>query len=234
MNMKIGQCSQKGADNYQAKLKDSDVVIIRESDERPVLLAARFGITARSVRRIQKGDRWGHLQVIKKTKKCRNCSQELQQRKQVFCSKHCADEWYRNHLKGRFLERALQNLCTTCGGVKFDDKSLCESCRKKSCKSAALTNRKLKEETIRQYGGACSCCGETKYEFLTIDHIKGDGAAHRREVFNAERAGGPKIHRWLRANGYPKDRFRLLCYNCNCARGFFGYCPHEKEKERTA
>jgi hypothetical protein len=22
--------------------------------------------------------------------------------------------------------------------------------------------------------------------------------------------------------------YRVLCHNCNLARGFYGYCPHEK------
>jgi radical SAM protein with 4Fe4S-binding SPASM domain len=32
----------------------------------------------------------------------------------------------------------------------------------------------------------------------------------------------------LKNNNYPKDLFRLLCHNCNMARGCYGYCPHEK------
>lgn len=36
------------------------------------------------------------------------------------------------------------------------------------------------------------------------------------------------LYRWLKENNYPKDNFRLLCYNCNCARRQ-GKCPHEEE-----
>ncbi len=27
-------------------------------------------------------------------------------------------------------------------------------------------------------------------------------------------------------DNYPKNDFRILCWNCNCSRGFSGYCPH--------
>jgi len=31
----------------------------------------------------------------------------------------------------------------------------------------------------------------------------------------------------LKDDGYPKDKYRLLCYNCNLARAHFFRCPHE-------
>lgn len=84
----------------------------------------------------------------------------------------------------------------------------------------------LRQETLQAYGGACTCCGETRPEFLAVDHTNGDGAAHRRE---AGMSNGTRIYCWLKKHGFPKDRFRLLCHNCNLARGFYGYCPHERE-----
>jgi hypothetical protein len=32
---------------------------------------------------------------------------------------------------------------------------------------------------------------------------------------------------WLRDNGWPEG-YRVLCHNCNSARGLYGYCPHER------
>jgi hypothetical protein len=80
------------------------------------------------------------------------------------------------------------------------------------------------------YGGACECCGETAPEFLTVDHIAGDGAKHRREVGR----GGTTFYRWLELNGFPKGNFRLLCWNCNAALHYSGYCPHAKREKATA
>ncbi len=55
--------------------------------------------------------------------------------------------------------------------------------------------------------------------FLCLDHIKGWG---RREY--AQKGGVA----WKRAvrEGLPKDRYRLLCWNCNSALGLYGRCPH--------
>jgi hypothetical protein len=61
-----------------------------------------------------------------------------------------------------------------------------------------------------------------------------DGAAHRKELLSRGIARGnttTSVYDDVIKQGFPKDRFRLLCHNCNCARGYYGYCPHEKEKE---
>lgn len=83
----------------------------------------------------------------------------------------------------------------------------------------------VKRRIIEAYGGKCTCCGEETLEFLTIDHVNNDGAEDRRQ--NGKKSGG-KLYRWLIKNGFPKEDYQLLCYNCNCAKGFFGYCPHDK------
>jgi hypothetical protein len=79
-----------------------------------------------------------------------------------------------------------------------------------------------RRDIIIQYGSKCECCGEAEPEFLTIDHTKNDGAEHRRNGFKGE-----KLYKWLKDQGYPKDGYRLLCWNCNAARGIHGFCPHE-------
>ena len=33
------------------------------------------------------------------------------------------------------------------------------------------------------------------------------------------------LYKILRARGFPLG-YRVLCHNCNLARGFYGYCPH--------
>lgn len=70
---------------------------------------------------------------------------------------------------------------------------------------------------LQHYGSACKCCGESKYEFLAIDHINGGGRKHYKEV-------GDLVH-WIIRNKFPAD-FRVLCHNCNQALGFYGSCPH--------
>lgn len=100
--------------------------------------------------------------------------------------------------------------------------------RQKNWLKCKERDRKVKERNRRlvfeHYGMRCACCGESREEFLSIDHINGRGKAHAREV-----GGGSRMYLWLIRNKFPEG-FRTLCYNCNCARGFRGYCPHEREK----
>ena len=72
-------------------------------------------------------------------------------------------------------------------------------------------------------GPWCQCCGITEVEFLTIDHMDDNGAKHRREINSR---GGTDFYLWLRRNHWP-DGYQVLCFNCNLARGYHGYCPHK-------
>lgn len=83
--------------------------------------------------------------------------------------------------------------------------------------------RKIKLLVLEHYGNKCKCCGESHSEFLTIDHIRSNGAAHRRKI------GKRPIYPWLYINNYPRG-FRILCFNCNCAKYYSGYCPHKRSK----
>lgn len=82
---------------------------------------------------------------------------------------------------------------------------------------------RLRAEFIADYGSRCGCCGEAEPAFLQLDHIQNDGAAHRRE-----HKTGAKLLASLKRAGWPKDRYRLLCANCNYGRAMNGgICPHE-------
>jgi len=65
----------------------------------------------------------------------------------------------------------------------------------------------------------CICCGEKELSFLTIDHIRGGGTRHRKNIKTG-------IYRWLKKMNYPRG-YRVLCMNCNFAIGIFGFCPHQ-------
>lgn len=76
---------------------------------------------------------------------------------------------------------------------------------------------------VEAYGGRCVCvnCPETNPAFLTLDHVNGDGKAHRKKV-------GSHTYRDLKRQGWPKDGYRLLCWNCNAMIRFGDPCPHEE------
>ena len=97
----------------------------------------------------------------------------------------------------------------------------------KNWKAQAAWRRRLKEEVMAYYGGVCQCCGEMWLEFLTIDHIDGSGREHRRQLKGKH---GSSFYSWLKSNNFPSG-YRVLCFNCNCALGFFGFCPHELMRE---
>lgn len=85
-------------------------------------------------------------------------------------------------------------------------------------------NQKCRNIVITHYGGdppKCACCGESHYEFLTIDHVNGGGDKDRKA-----RGSGSNVYHSLIKDGFPPG-LRVLCYNCHLALGFSGYCPHQ-------
>ena len=89
----------------------------------------------------------------------------------------------------------------------------------------------LRKNVFKHYGGnppKCACCGEIERKFLTLDHINGGGAGHRRKL---KRMSGVAMYLWAEKNNYPKI-FQVLCMNCNFAKGSNGLCPHKNEKNK--
>jgi hypothetical protein len=86
--------------------------------------------------------------------------------------------------------------------------------------------KRLRAEMIAAYGGACVCCGESTPQFLQLDHIYNDGASERR----TERACAHPFWARLKKRGWPKDRYQLLCANCNFGKLINGgTCPHKSK-----
>lgn len=144
-------------------------------------------------------------------------------------------------------KKLLDKICKDClipldenNSNEYDIKAaqyVCKNCRKSRDKRRYIDRKELiryqqreydlsiKIKVIMAYGGKCTCCEEDTIEFLTVDHINNDGAEDRKK--NGRKSGG-KLYRWLIQNNFPKENYQILCYNCNCAKGFFGYCPHHK------
>jgi len=116
----------------------------------------------------------------------------------------------------------LRGLCR-CGKAPQAEKKVCDRC----LSTAKRRNRKLKIEAMQAYGGKCLCpggCDVSDVDFLTIDHIDGDGADQRKEK---PWMVGQGIYLYLKRNNYPNG-YRPLCWNCNVSRYQFGRCPHER------
>ncbi len=76
---------------------------------------------------------------------------------------------------------------------------------------------RYKNKFLEMYGKGCSCCGETIYDFLTIEHKQGQQKISRRTGLVAYRDA---------VKEFRPDLYEVLCWNCNCAKGKLGYCPH--------
>jgi hypothetical protein len=78
--------------------------------------------------------------------------------------------------------------------------------------SVVSQNKALKEKVLTHYGhdGALECCWLSctvrDIDMLTLDHIKNDGAIHRKEI------GLSSIYRWVKKHGFPEG-FQTLCMN---------------------
>lgn len=92
-------------------------------------------------------------------------------------------------------------------------------------------NDGLRTKVFDHYGRSCACCGSTRIP--EIDHIDGNGRAHRTELFGTHLSGGPRFYQWLIKNGFPEG-FQTLCARCNRHKGATDTCPldHGAETRR--
>jgi len=86
----------------------------------------------------------------------------------------------------------------------------------------------LRAQFITLYGGKCQCCGESRQDFLTLEHRNGDGFVDRRlRHMNTQR-----MYKEALAHPDP-EHYELLC--CNCQWGRYingGICPHELSQQK--
>ena len=105
-------------------------------------------------------------------------------------------------------------------------------CKKCRCAAAKILGAPYREKArldcLTHYSGGepkCACCDERGILFLAIDHLNGGGGRERKE--NKTRNQYVR----LRQKGYPPG-LQVLCHNCNCSLGKYGYCPHRPEEKR--
>ena len=94
--------------------------------------------------------------------------------------------------------------------------------------------RTLKQKVLDKYGNCCACCNETTYWFLTVDHVNGDGAEHRRQLRPKTKGSPPRRTLYSAVLKDPDpSRYQILCWNCNCGRQLNGgICPHKEIKDK--
>lgn len=115
-------------------------------------------------------------------------------------------------------KREVNGRCRLC--TRPTTKKVCDDCNKKQCDNGVKRRESDRLSCFEHYGVTCACCGQPNLDYLTIDHVQGGGSEHKRQL------GWGHLPGWLRRNNYPAG-FQTLCYNCNCAKGKLGYCPHK-------
>lgn len=113
-----------------------------------------------------------------------------------------------------------QLLCSNCNHIKI------LPMRKNSFRIQVTQERNyrehLRELVLVKLGGICACCGESNRKLLTIDHIDGDGNAHRKKI-----GGYVKMLRYIR-DLVDTSMFQVLCWNCNMSKGIGTVCIHKR------
>lgn len=176
-----------------------------------------------------------HYQKRKAEGRCSKCNGLVER-----TGKSCCDQcmWLNGlRAKERQQRNKEEGWCPRHRGVlPQEGKVHCMACIGKAKKhyqehteKVLQTNKKyalaLKLEIFAAYGGRCNCCDERETSFLVIDHVQDDGYIERKQ----KNKRGSNFFRWVRKQGYPKDRYQLLCANCNMAKTFSGGCPHQKK-----
>lgn len=90
---------------------------------------------------------------------------------------------------------------------------------------ARRAHQDLRAEVLAALGGVCECCGETAEPFLSLEHRNGTGALHRKLVHRG-------VYADVKRQGFPREKFGLLCMNCNVATKGGRECPHVTEMKR--
>ena len=134
------------------------------------------------------------------------------------------------------MKQVICKFCNSTFEAKRNDAVRCPSCRDQYLKDYRRKettkqrrrdqNKELREKALNGYGHMCSCCGEKRFQFLAIDHVNGGGRKER-EIMSTTQIAKKVIN-----EGFPA-MYQVLCHNCNCAKGWYGICPHQLEK-RTA
>lgn len=178
-------------------------------------------------------------------KTCNRC--KIEKPPEEFYRKTCCKQCHNDRIRAVKAKRRELGLCY-CGNETVPGSKRCARCKayyfkyistpgwtERTRTQMSITRRKLRDVALEKYGAICKCCGESTWQFLTIDHIDPVGIriyisgnkrdSKRDPARKQSHRGGTQLYRWLRDNGWP-DGFRVLCMNCNFSLGHYGFCPH--------
>jgi hypothetical protein len=114
--------------------------------------------------------------------------------------------------------------CTDCLSPAELGHKCCAKCLDAHRKLDRESYKRLKKAVFEHYGGfVCAGCGFDDQRCLSIDHIKNDGAEHRRSLQKqfgqTQLFAGRAFYSWLKRSGFPEG-FQVLCMNCQWIKKF--------------
>lgn len=134
-------------------------------------------------------------------------------------------EWHKKYYqenKEYFLSKARESYNNNLGHVKEYKREYGKKHKDKLLAYHRELGKRQRSKFLEMYGNKCSCCGEILQEFLTIEHIQGQIGIKRSKKNTGQWAYAKAIKE------YRPDLYEILCWNCNCSKGRYGYCPHKK------
>lgn len=147
-----------------------------------------------------------------KTIRCRECRQPSVKPAEKTCTQCGITHPYTNEF------------FTACKQQPFGLRAACKKCvNKKTRPHGKIHKRRLRMRIYKHYCAgdpACACCGETTYEFLSLDHLEGSSQEDYRKH---KTAVGIMIN--IIREGFP-PKYRVLCHNCNQCCRVYGHCVH--------
>jgi len=151
-------------------------------------------------------------------KRCTNCKKVLSLSKYHRSKRRSGSYGYQSNCKKCSSEINKEYRVKNIDEVRRKGREYARQHKEEKGIKSKEDNINFKKAAFEAYGGIkCSCCGVTDLVFLTIDHVNGGGARHRKKIKTS-------IYKWLKDNNYPPG-YRVLCWNCNWAEAHGG-CPH--------
>lgn len=95
--------------------------------------------------------------------------------------------------------------------------------KESQCRYRKKQRFQYRQRVLDAYGGKCVCCSESEPSMLAIDHIHGGGNKERKNLYQCTHT----LFKILKDQGWPKDRYQLLCHNCNYSKHYYGQCAHK-------
>jgi 5-methylcytosine-specific restriction endonuclease McrA len=117
--------------------------------------------------------------------------------------------------------RKNRNLCRDCNNPPEPGRVRCASCSFKHNERSRIDYKiNSRGKVIELYGGQCTCCGQTNYKYLELDHVNNDGNLHRKDI------NRKSSYQYIAKYGSTYD-LQVLCANCHRAKTSYGGCTFE-------